>query len=66
MEETNVSRVRMNISLTAKGLAQFDITAEFENADKSAEELDKAIKKVREVLKANNIKEVGSASKLEG
>ena len=59
MEETNVARVRMNVSLTAKGLAQFDVTAEFDNAEKSAEELDKAIKKVREVLKQNGLTEVG-------
>lgn len=61
MEETN-KRVRMNISLTAKGLAQWECTAEFDTPEKSAEELSKAIKLVKETIKVNGLKEVGDVA----
>lgn len=61
MEETN-KRVRMNISLTAKGLVQWDCTAEYDTPEKSAEELDKAIKLLRATIKANNLKETGETA----
>ena len=53
----NNSRVRMNVSLSAKGLAQWDITAEFDSAEKSAEELGKAIDLCRDVIASKGILE---------
>lgn len=62
MEEQNNKRVRMNISLTAKGLAQWDCTAEFDTPEKSAKELSKAIKLLKETIKENGLKEVGEVA----
>ena len=62
MEEQNNKRVRMNISLTAKGLAQWDCTAEFDTPENSAEELSKAIKLLKETIKENGLKEVGEVA----
>lgn len=61
MEETTNKRVRMNISLTAKGLAQWDCTAEFDSPEESAEKLGEAIKLLRSTIKQNGLKEVGDA-----
>lgn len=44
------SRVRINCSLTAKGLVQWDITSEFPSVEESATNLKEAITKCREVL----------------
>lgn len=62
MEEQNNKRVRMNISLTAKGLAQWDCTAEFDTPEKTAEELSRAIKLLKQTVKDNNLKEVGEVA----
>jgi hypothetical protein len=59
MEATTNKRVRMNLSQTAKGLVQFDVTAEFETVVECERELDTAIKAARRVMAANNLKEVG-------
>ena len=58
VQSTN-KRVRINVSLTAKGLAQWDITAEFETVAECEKELDAAVKAAKRVLSANNLKEVG-------
>lgn len=50
------SRVRMNLSQNAKGLVQFDITAEMPNAIDAAEELANAIDQVRAVCADKNLK----------
>lgn len=60
MEETN-ARTRMNVSLTAKGLAQWDVTAEYDTPEKTAEQLGKAIDLLRGVIKSKNLFEVGTS-----
>ncbi len=59
-EATN-KRVRVNVSLTAKGLAQWEITSEFDNGEASIEELGKTIDLVRNLLKEKGIQEAGAA-----
>jgi hypothetical protein len=60
MEEQKTSkRVRMNLSQTAKGLWQMECTAEFETVTECEKELNAAIKAARQVMTANNLKEVG-------
>lgn len=58
MEQTN-QRVRMNLSETAKGLIQWDVTAEFDDVEITAQKLDEAIKAVKEVIRKNGLTEVG-------
>jgi len=59
MEEMTLEkqRVRMNVSTTAKGLAQIDITCEFPTVEESANAMDSAIKELRKVLANNNLEE---------
>ncbi len=49
MAEGSNKRTRMNVSLTAKGLAQYDVTAEYDTPEESAEQLGKAIDLVKKV-----------------
>lgn len=58
-QQTN-TRVRMKLSETAKGLIQWEVTAEFDSVEQSAEELSKAIKAVKQVIKDNGLTEVGT------
>jgi len=60
MEETN-SRTRMNVSLTAKGFAQWDVTAEYDTPEKTAEELGTSIDLLRGIIKSKNLTEVGAS-----
>ena len=60
MEETN-SRTRMNVNLTAKGMAQWDVTAEYDTPEKTAEELGTAIDLLRGIIKSKNLTEVGAS-----
>jgi hypothetical protein len=60
MEETT-KRTRMNISLTAKGTVQWDITAEYTSPEDAAKYLSEALDKVREILKAKGLTEAGAA-----
>lgn len=64
MEETKVTenntRTRINISLTARGLAQFDLTTEYDTPEKSIEEMSKAIDMVRNLLKEKGLQEAGA------
>ena len=61
MEESN-TRTRMNVSLTAKGLIQWDVTAEYDTPEKTAEELGKSIDLVRGVIKSKGLSEVGATA----
>jgi hypothetical protein len=61
LEATNESRVRMNLSQNAKGLCQFDITAEFPTAVAAASELDLAIDLARKVCESKGLKLAESA-----
>lgn len=63
MENTAISeaipqtRVRMNCSLTAKGLVQWDITSEFPSVDEANANLKDGISKLRETLKELGLQE---------
>lgn len=59
--ETN-TRTRMNVSLSAKGLGQWDCTCEYDTPERTAEELGKAIDMLRNLLKEKGIPEAGSAA----
>ncbi len=64
-EETKVTesntRTRINISLNAKGKAQFDLTCEYDTPERSIEEMGKTIDMVRELLKQKGIEEANTA-----
>ena len=59
--ETN-TRTRVNISLSSKGTAQWDLTCEYDTPEKSIKEMDKTIDLVRNLLKDKGIPEAGSAA----
>lgn len=58
MPETTNKRVRINLSETAKGLVQWDITAEFETVEETKKALADAIVAAREVIKEKGLQEV--------
>ena len=62
MAEVNTStkRVRINLSQTAKGLVQLDITAESENVEELKKMLSEAIDSAREVIKEKGMTEVSA------
>jgi translation initiation factor 2 alpha subunit (eIF-2alpha) len=53
----NNSRVRMNMSISAKGAAQWDVTAEFDTPEHAAENLSKAIDAVRAIIARKGLTE---------
>ena len=57
-EKATNKRVRINLSETAKGLIQWDITAEFETVEETKATLSAAIDAAREVIKTKGLKEV--------
>jgi hypothetical protein len=59
MEQSN-KRTRMNVSVTAKGLAQWEVTAEYETPTETKANLDEAIKLIRTTIKEQGLKEVGN------
>lgn len=64
MEEVNIaSRVRLNLSLTAKGLGQWDITSEFPTVEDSSKNLSLAIDEIRKVMAEKGIIEAGKETK---
>jgi hypothetical protein len=56
-QQTNNKRVRINLSQTAKGLVQFDITAEFPTPEECEAALIAAIDKVRDIIAIKGFKE---------
>ena len=58
MSETTNKRVRINLSETAKGLVQWDITAEFETVEETKKALAEAIDAAREIIKEKGLLEV--------
>jgi len=56
-KETN-KRTKMNVSITAKGFAQWEITVEYPTPEESAKYLSEAIDKVRETIKAKGLTEI--------
>jgi hypothetical protein len=58
MEELKTNkRVRINLSQTAKGLVQFDCTAEFETVSECEQALSEAIAAARRVIAQNGLAE---------
>jgi hypothetical protein len=57
-KETN-RRVRMAVSLTAKGLAQWDVTAEGDSPEAAEADLNRAIDTVRFTIAKAGLVEVG-------
>ena len=55
--QSQVSRVRINLSQTAKGLVQFDVTAEYPTVAEAKENLSKAIDEVRALVKEKGLEE---------
>ena len=51
------SRVRINLSQTAKGLWQVDATAEYPTVDEARDNLSRAIDEARGLLKAKGLEE---------
>lgn len=58
MPEATNKRVRINLSETAKGLIQWDITAEFETVEETKQALSAAIDAAREIIKEKGLTEV--------
>ncbi len=58
MPEATNKRVRINLSETAKGLIQWDITAEFETVEETKKALSEAIDAAREIIKEKDLTEV--------
>lgn len=58
MPEATNKRVRINLSETAKGLVQWDITAEFETVEETKKALADAIDAARDVIKEKGLQEV--------
>jgi hypothetical protein len=60
MEATSESRVRINVSIGAKGTAQFDITSEYPNETEAALHLDAAIDRTKALIAAKGFKLAGA------
>jgi hypothetical protein len=58
--EENSKRTRMNVGITAKGAAQWDVTAEYSTPEDSAKYLGEAIDKVRQILRDKGLQEAGA------
>ena len=58
MPEATNKGVRINLSETAKGLVQWDITAEFETVEETKKALADAIDAARDVIKEKGLQEV--------
>lgn len=59
MEQTSLTRVRMNFTQTAKGLAQLDCTAEAPTVDEASKMMNDTIDALRKILEEKGIKEAG-------
>jgi len=55
--QTVNSRVRINLSQTAKGLWQIDCTSEFPTLEEARDNLSRAIDETRAMLKEKNLEE---------
>ena len=51
------SRVRFNMSITAKGFCQWDITSEFPSVAEAKDNLSKAIDEIRGLIKEKGLEE---------
>ena len=60
LETNGNSRVRMNVNTTAKGTAQWEVTAEFPTVDEATDALNEAIAGVRTVIQNRGLTEAGA------
>jgi hypothetical protein len=60
MDET-AKRTRMNVSITSKGLAQWEVTSEYASPEETAKNLSEAIDGVRRIIKEKGLIEAGAA-----
>ncbi|MBR6144800.1 MAG: hypothetical protein IKQ23_10990 [Treponema sp.] len=62
--ESTVSneRVRVNFSLTSKGKVQWECTCEFNSPDKTLEQMDITVDKIRNLLKKKGLQEAGDVA----
>ena len=58
-EKTTETRVRINVSSSAKGLWQINATAEFPTEEETIKALSKAIDDTRAMLKEKGLREAG-------
>lgn len=56
----NNTRTKVNISMNSKGMAQFDLTCEYDTPEKAVEEMGRTIDMVRTLLKEKGIQEAGA------
>jgi hypothetical protein len=59
-DRENPGRTRMNIGLTAKGAAQWDITAEYATPEEAAVCLSAGIDRIKQIIKEKGLSEVGA------
>lgn len=59
MENLPITRVRMNFTQTAKGLAQMDCTAEATTVEEASKMMNDTIDALRKILEEKGIKEAG-------
>lgn len=57
VEETN-TRTRIKLSQTAKGLIQWEISAEYDTPEKSVEKMGEAIDKVQTLITSKGLRSV--------
>jgi len=60
--DEKMNRTRMNVSTTAKGLAQWEVTAEYGTPEETAKALSEAIDNVRAVIKEKGLTEASAAA----
>lgn len=61
-EKESNTRTKINVSINAKGMAQFDLTCEYDSPERSVAEMSKSIDMVRKLLKEKGIAEAGSVA----
>jgi len=59
--EKSSERTRMNVGITAKGHAQWDVTVEYPTPQEAERNLGEAIDRVRAVIKEKGLAEAGAA-----
>jgi hypothetical protein len=60
IENAVSSRVRMNCSITAKGLVQWDVTSEFPSVAEARDNMSLAIDQIRLLIKEKGLEEARS------
>lgn len=57
----NNTRTRINLSLTAKGLVQWDCTCEYDTPEETEKQLSKTIDLIKKLIEEKGLKEAGAA-----